>query len=821
LGTFGNSISWVSRPTPHSRHNRAGLIYVDPEDPYKCSAVRNNGKWLDPPDREPDHKPFQLWSPPGCILHDYSAPDIANCNGEGKILFVGDTGTRQIFWATARKIESDRWVFKEQSKVDNHSDIEYSNKGAHLKFLWDPWLNSSALHNELKKLSDPLETDSPSTKAEAGTGPGREVGSRKPVAIFIGGGLWHARRFQTSSFDHFKASVDSITTIAEKTSIAADWDSLSQYNKDGIGNQVFFAPVIEPQYDRLSPAREITIVPEKINAMNHYLQQKSVHHGLNVLWSYTNMTKGQSEAYGESGLHVVENVANRMADVFLNLRCNAKAAQQPGPLDRTCCIAYRPITWMQMLIIAVTIGVLGLKIFRAARGAPASSVRSKPDESVARQRSSSMSISTTASVAAASLVLLFSALYCFLTDRTHTFDKFSEHFSKFEFRILLGLAVVPCLFTIKGAQPLRSRRRSPSIRGFQPDNTFLPIEQSDEFKGWMQVYILVQSYVGAYNLLTFHEVLRILFALYLFLSAYGHSMYLLQKKDYTLHRVASVLLRLNILPVLLAFMMDRPYASYHFAPLVSFWFLVTFATLKLANHRNELLGFLIAKVFLAAVAASLFIHLRGILEAPITVLQLVLRMDLNVQEWRFHLGTDKYIVFAGMLVAIIHVRVLAILNRPQHQSHIFAEMIAEYFVFFQCFFILAALVLSPVFWIVSQSHTNKADYNFWMPFLSWMPVLSLVLLRNATRILRTYHIAAFAWLGRMSLTLYLLSQHIWLAGDGSALLRVGFRGGDGSLFGDRWRDIAVLTPIFVWAAWKVNAATQILTAAILGRLFKS
>ena len=84
-----------------------------------------------------------------------------------------------------------------------------------------------------------------------------------------------------------------------------------------------------------------------------------------------------------------------------------------------------------------------------------------------------------------------------------------------------------------------------------------------------------------------------------------------------------------------------------------------------------------------------------------------------------------------------------------------------------------------------------------------------------THFLRSYYCAPFAWLGSISLELYLLSNHILLAGDGRGLLKVGFRSGNGAFFSDRWRDLVILTPIFVWLAWKVHSATEGIIAWIL------
>ncbi|KAF2469876.1 Cas1p-domain-containing protein [Lindgomyces ingoldianus] len=787
----------------HHLHNAA--------DPYKCDALINHGQWLDSPDREPEHKPFTSWQPPGCMLHEYTAEEVASCNDGGKILFVGDTGTRQVFWAAARKLDKN-WVFKEQAQLNTHGDIEYCKASACLKFLWDPWLNTSALHDELRVFrarQDPEATSAPKSV------PGLNMGTRRSVAILIGGGLWHARHIQIGSLRFFQDSVNNITASAYSPGTMASIRNIPISGKEGIHDQIFFAAVLEPQYEKLSPSRQLTIIPEKINEMNDYLEQLSLHQGLNVLWSYADMTRGIPETYGESGLHVIENVAGRMAEVLLNLRCNAKAAYQDGyPFDRTCCSNYRPTNWIQLLGILFALVILPIIAIKAERGMSSATSRVRFDK-IVRQRSSSLSVNVTASIPLAFLTLLLAVCFCFLTDRTQIFDKVRKQYTVLDFRYLITLAVVSCLLTIRGSPSSLGRRRSDSFPGLEVQQAFLPRSQSEEFKGWMQMYVLIYGYTGASGELDFYQVLRVFLALYLFLSGYGHTMYFLQKRDYSLQRLVTVLLRMNTLAVFLSFMMARPYTSYYFPPLVSFWFVVVYATLRIANSRNESLPFIIGKVITSALFTSVFIHLKGILELISFGLDIACRANLNVDEWRFQLGTDKYIVYVGMLAAIFYIRISTILNTPYPRQSTFGQTLTRSFPLIRFLALFLSIITIPIFWILTRRSHDKADYNWWMPTISWLPVLSFVVLRNATRFLRNYYCAAFSWLGRISLETYLLSQHIWMAGDGHGILRSGLFKGDGTIKNDRWRDLALLTPIYIWLAWRVYAATATITAWVM------
>jgi hypothetical protein len=627
--------------------------------------------------------------------------------------------------------------------------------------------------------------------------------------MLVGGGHWHARHLGADSVSRFKRAVDNITAAAYPEGTVLSAKSLQPTGSEGVGDQIFFAPVLEPLYDRLSPAREATIVPHKINEMNNYLQHMSSQDRLIVPWSYAIMTRNRVEAYGESGLHVIANVASRMADVFLNLRCNGKAAQRHDvPRDRTCCTRTWTASWVTHACRLALILYFPFNIWLWAKSSPGA-VHIGHDK-LKRIVSSPFTDTSSLNYALSPFILVLH--WCAISDRMDIFDKSVKMFRDGDFGALILIGTAICLFTLKGNPRSIGRKRSTSFPRSAVPHTFLPRTQSDEFKGWMQLYILAYLYVGASSKLDFYEVLRVFIALYLFLSAYGHTMYFLQSRDYSVQRVAKVVLRRNMLPVLLSIVLDRPYLSYHFAPLVNFWFLVVFLTLRIAERPNGSLRSILLRLLFSAFITTCFIRMRGVLEVVSAIIGFVFasRAKIDAQEWRNRLAGDMYIIYIGMLVAVTHIWAWSILNMPHLQPNRLARSITKHFNYYRALFITAALVIGLVFWLISRAHTNSRDYDSWMPFLSWMPVLSLVILRNATQVLREYHFAGFAWLGKMSLEVYLLSQHMWLAGDGGGLLRV-----SGSHWSARWRDLVLLTPILLSLAWRASEATEQLTARVL------
>ena len=248
---------------------------------------------------------------------------------------------------------------------------------------------------------------------------------------------------------------------------------------------------------------------------------------------------------------------------------------------------------------------------------------------------------------------------------------------------------------------------------------------------------------------------------------------------------------------------------------MTFWFLVVFLTLRIGQSWNETLGLLLVKVVLAGLLTTIFIHAQGFLELWASLFSIIFRANINVDDMCFHLGVDKYVVFVGIIVAAVDTRIRSVLRRPHKQLSDLEYLTKRHFIIHQIFLIAFAIITVPTFLVSMQRAKTMDAYEWWVPYAAWLPALSFIILRNATAYLRARYCASFAWLGRISLELYVLSQHIWLAGDGRGVLRIGFRYGSGTFLGDKWRDVFILTPVLAWMAWKVHDATKVTTAWLL------
>lgn len=322
------------------------LPCLDSLDPYRCQALLNQGKWLDT-SQSHQAPSFRNWQVPGCMIHEYDATDITRCLGSQRIVFVGDSTVRDLFWAAAKRLNY-RAAVEEEAVAQKHQSQTFSQADVVVDFIWDPYLNSTDLHEQLVTYQNSWDhnDESPDTKESL-------------AILLIGGGLWHMRHLGDSFFTEYKASMENIIRH-EAPGASPRWGSLfdiSRWETEHSDNLMAIAPVQHPSYELLSlPAKE-SVTPVKVNEVNDYLQAVSSSNQASVALGYQGMTAASKLALDEDGLHVNENVVNRELDILLNLRCNARLLRSKVyPMDATCCGIYAPPNWVQSILVISSLG---------------------------------------------------------------------------------------------------------------------------------------------------------------------------------------------------------------------------------------------------------------------------------------------------------------------------------------------------------------------------------------------------------------------------------------------------------------------------------
>ncbi|KAF8632622.1 hypothetical protein AX15_001823 [Amanita polypyramis BW_CC] len=714
-------------------------MVLDWTDPMHCGALLNTGSWLD--------RRGYKWQPDGCILHDYSTHEARQCFGKRQVLFIGDSTTRKLFYQTARLLDN-KLPAAPPSDSQKHTNVNLSTSyGTELSFVWDPYLNSSHIHR-------------------LASGESKSKVTSRPALLVVGSGLWYLRYSNTSGgLSAWEANMERILhSIAER--------------KTKIADSVVLLPVEQVVASKLSHERASTMRSSDIDAMNsdllHRINPPSTDSILVAKWNGSTIpvafprvfNKMLEASMTEDGLHFTDHVVRAQATILINMRCN-DFLPKSFPLDKTCCFRYPRPSFVHAIVLLVVILWGPYRYFKSANIGGGEGF-----------------FTFFGSEEAAPFVLSISIAAIFLADRTGIWLKEQKHFDSWTFGLLCFGSLLVGLASVK-----RSDK----------DLGLLNREQTDEWKGWMQIAILIYHYLGASKIPGIYNPIRVLVAAYLFMTGFGHTTYYLRKADFGFLRFAQVIIRLNILTLLLAYTMNTDYLSYYFAPLVSWWYLVIYCTMLFASSYNDRTLFILCKIIISALLVMIFTRQPKILEFLFGLLARLCNIQWSAREWTFRVTLDLWIVYIGMIFALAFNKFNSSRLSDDPRWPLFAKMSVG-----------SSVVVLVWFFAFELSQESKFAYNGWHPYVSFIPILAYIVLRNATTVLRSTHSRAFAYVGKCSLETFIMQYHIWLAGDTKGVLLV--------IPGTRWRPInfVITTFLFIFLSDQVAQATSYITARICG-----
>ncbi|KAF8846304.1 Cas1p-domain-containing protein [Paxillus ammoniavirescens] len=717
----------------------AGLlrfILFDRLDPTHCDALLSKGSWLDSAHRN--------WQPEGCMLHSYQAKDASQCLASRRVVFVGDSVTRTLYFQFIHTIDP---TLPKETPNDGakHADHSYvSGSQIKLDFFWDPFLNTTSS----------LALINPSVQHS-----GDAAHSERPALLVLGAGLWYLRYANTSGgLPVWEANVEAcIEAIAGARIKPAD--------------KVVFLPIEEVVSSKLSPERLDTIHSSDIDAMNSDLYHRiKPSPTTSLLHIFDSTSSGPvslplvfntmlDDSRTQDGLHFADTVVKAQANILLNLRCNDEWPKK-FPMDKTCCRRYPWPSPVHLIVLAsVVLSTCGF-LYRSYLKNPTKGWVIDKDYLPA---------------------IIFGAATCiiYLADRTGLWLKEQKQFNPWTFGFLSLASLAVGLATVHRADK---------------DLGFLNRDQSDEWKGWMQIAILIYHYLGASKISGIYNPIRVLVAAYLFMTGYGHTTFYIKKADFGLLRVAQVLVRLNLLTLALAYTMNTDYLSYYFSPLVSMWFLIIYLTMRVGSQLNDNTPFLVSKVLLSMGIFAVFMNQTWLLEALFEILERVFFIHWSAREWTFRVTLDQYIVYFGMFAALagIKIREHRLTDYPMWPSFLKAS---------------TGMSVLVLLWFMGFElmQESKFTYNGWHPYISFLPIAAFVALRNASPLLRSCHSRVFAFVGKCSLETFIIQYHFWLAGDTKGILLL--------IPGTRWLPLNVIlsTSIFIYVSHQVAWATGEIT----------
>ncbi|XP_063957894.1 N-acetylneuraminate 9-O-acetyltransferase-like isoform X1 [Lytechinus pictus] len=709
--------------------------------PYdSCQALLQDGHYHGP----------GAWQPEGCTMHHYSLKDTLTCFQDKRVIIAGDSRMRQLFFSLVKKLTVHT---VEEGKI--HSDILHheEDRNTDIEFWWQPELNDSTIEVYRKRIL-----------AE----------EKKPTLVVHGLGTWTIKLNQgsPSALQQFQTNLTNFAPVLAQTAQQTEVIWMLQ------------APV---QEELLTPARSM-ITNERLQQYNDAAEKYLSNTGV-VFWRTAVLTSSESYENTMDGLHVSNEAIQTDVQILFNRLCNAVVK----PSDANCCS--KPpsgMTWIQKGTFGFFVANFFLAVFfkiqsNRRQGLTKSPTHNHVDTEAANHISSNDATANhvatnnvtanqispapsntkekphwidtaydcTSCLARYGLVML----YVYLCDRTDLFPKKQKYYSSFYFFFSLFLAFAISLF-------FHDNTKKPTI---------LNLDQTKEWKGWMQLCILSYHYLGASKVVPIYMHLRLIVASYLFMTAYGQFCASWDKSKFGLARVCNVIFRMNLMVFFLCLVMNRQYQLYYFVPLVSFWFLVIYATMAIfprvtrqtaeENKRHYL--------YMAAKLLVLFIIITCLSFSQVTfnlmfewwpLNQLFFWPGTSIYEWWFRWNLDKYTIPYGMFFGYILLTSKASkLVDDSYGGDLFSPTKT----------IIIYIIAAAVFLLYSfhlYQCDSKPECNNIHSYTSFIPVTAFVILRNTSGYLRRKYSVFAAWFGEISLELFISQYHIWLAQDTKTLL---------------------------------------------------
>lgn len=698
------------------------------------------------------------------MMHTYKTEEISTCLGHSRILYVGDSIARQQFFAALKLVRPN---VDTSGEAHENRKFVFSDENLTMEFWWDPYLNASTTQDILKGNSPMI----------------------RPSLLVVGSGAWQMHYLGKDYFEEWKKGIDTVFDSVQASAEVAD--------------ALLLGPVEIPDYDRLSENRTRTMTVEKIEKMNEYLRQKESQvsdatktpFGIPFVW---NEISSLATNVTEDGLHFNPTITTLQAQIALNYRCNDQLNKK-FPMGTTCCYTYPTPRWYQMVFFLLFLVFVPLGFFVLTAG-----IVRKEDSfliilvleltRIFNILDSHLPKKVFPPVKVLHALFIFGlcVIYMYYGDRTQLFGKIHKNFNATIFTgLMIGTAVL-------GMAKLVTKKEG--------DQGFLNRHQTDEWKGWMQVIILVYHFCGASGTSGIYNAVRILVAAYLFQTGYGHFFFFYKKADFGIGRILNVMVRLNLLTFVLQYLMDTDYLSYYFTPLVSFWFLMIWVIMYAGHTWNKIPVFMLGKIVLGCAITTTIIKVPGILEFVFDVLKFCFNIQWNAAEWRFRLALDAYIVYVGMLCAYAFIKISEhkLTDHPKWTTVKTGSII------------VSILAMVWYFWY-ELTRADKFVYNVTHPYVSWVPILAFTVLRNANVYLRNTHSEFFAFIGKISLETFIGQFHMWLAGDTKGLLVIlpvpTWVQGLGW-----WVNLGISTCLFIFVCYYMSQSTQEISGWICKRM---
>ncbi|XP_078664404.1 uncharacterized protein LOC144907341 [Branchiostoma floridae x Branchiostoma belcheri] len=339
-------------------------------------------------------------------------------------------------------------------------------------------------------------------------------------------------------------------------------------------------------------------------------------------------------------------------------------------------------------------------------------------------------------------------LYFYLCDYDHIFPRQERTYSR---DLFLFLCFV--LFAVAGGFTCKPC-----------DSKILNRDQTEEWKGWMQVMFVWYHYYAAKET---YNYIRVFIACYVWMTGFGNFSFFWVRKDYSLWRLLKMLFRLNFLVVCVCVVTNNEYMLYYICAMHTYWFLSVYAFMRILSSWNEHRWRMASKFLVYFICNTVIFDVPHVGETLFTPFKFLLGYKGGMHEWMFRAGLDHHATLLGMLCAYNYPNYEKLLNYLEKK---FADPNEQRLAVMIKFVLSTVFLVAAVIWHTSIASKEKFEYNAIHPYTSWIPILSYIFFRNLFPLMRSYHLDLFAWLGKITLETYISQLHVYMQDNARQLI---------------------------------------------------
>ena len=220
-----------------------------------------------------------------------------------------------------------------------------------------------------------------------------------------------------------------------------------------------------------------------------------------------------------------------------------------------------------------------------------------------------------------------------------------------------------------------------------------------------------------------------------------------KKRDFSIERVVSMVIRINYFPLLLCLATGTSLDLYYVVPLHTVGFFMTLLTCRLGFYLEERCGMENNKSRIAAIAISLLVHIL-FYETPAVDM-----LKVFSDEIHFRFQADKYSAWLGIVCGFAMKRINIYMSWAYGRD--FKPTVA----WGQR---LAGVGLIALWYLIFGCESDKYKYNPHHPYIFVFPLLGWLMIRNSSKYLSQCHSSFLEFLGRNTLETYVLQFHLFM-----------------------------------------------------------